>query len=548
MAEHKPLVLIADDQEHAVVLLRRIFQRDGFEVESATDGEIALEKARSLRPDLILMDVQMPKVNGFEVTRQLREDPATERIPVIFVTAAAREPSDVAHGLNLGADDYIRKPYNYHELLARARSKMRARQLEDRLQRRSEELEALVRIGGELNQRLGLDDLADLILVIASQEFDAAFAELVLFDPHGAPILLCDSQQGIVNPANALATLADPYSLLSLVYHSGEPILLPGEDPNPEVLAHLDQHNLSSAMASPLRHHGQLLGALVIGAGSNRRLGASDLRMLRSIGEQAALAVRNAQLYAELQNYAQTLEDKVEQRSRELQAAQAELIRTEKLAALGRMAAGIAHEVNNPLQPILNCLEVAIEDSENGDQADTEVLRVAEKEVQRIKSIVSRLLDFARPSASEKSSIDLQALVGEVLLLTAKQLERAGVQVTPTFQDVPAVSGNATQLKQVVLNLVLNAMEAMPDGGELAIALYPERDGAVISVEDNGIGMDEETVAQIFDPFYSTKGEGTGLGLAVTYGIIEGHGGVIQVDSRPYQGTRFTIWLPSAAD
>lgn len=546
MAERRPLVLIADDQEHSVILLRRIFQRDGFDVESAKDGEIALEKARKLRPDLILMDVQMPRMDGFEVTRQLREDPATARIPVIFVTAAAREPTDVAHGLNLGADDYIRKPYDYHELLARARSKMRARQLEDRLQQRSEELEALVRIGGELNQRLGLEELAERLLEIARQEFNAAFAELVLFDPAGEPIMLMDTQQGMADPANVLARLADPHSAIALVYRSGEPILLPGNDDGSEIVARLERAGLSSAMVAPLRHHGRLLGMLGVAVGDQRRLSDSDLRMLRSIGEQAALAVRNAQLYAELQSYAQTLEDKVEQRSRELQAAQAELIRAEKLAALGRMAAGIAHEVNNPLQPILNCLEVAIEDTENGERPDTEVLRVAEREVQRIKSIVSRLLDFARPSNSEPAAVDLQELINEVLLLTAKQLERSGVRVTTQLNYAPVISGNATQLKQVMLNLVLNAMEAMPDGGDLVIELYPERDGVVIRLQDTGVGMDEETVAQIFDPFYSTKREGTGLGLAVTYGIIEGHGGTIQVDSQPMQGTTFTIWLPAA--
>jgi len=539
MAERKPLVLIADDEQNAVVLLTRIFERDGFIVEDARDGEIALEKARRLRPDLILMDVQMPKVNGFEVTRQLREDPATARIPVIFVTAAAREPSDVAHGLKLGADDYIRKPYNYHELLARARSKMRARQLEDRLQRRSEELEALVRIGGVLNQQLELEDLAALILEIASQEFHAAFTELVLFDPHGVPILLYNSQQGMSDPAEALAMLNDHGSLVAQVYRSGEPLLIPG----PEGLT---RDGLLPAMAAPLKHHGKLLGTLSVGLEPERQLSESDLRMLRSIGEQAALAVRNAQLYAELQSYAQTLEDKVARRSQELQAAHAELIRAEKLAALGRMAAGIAHEVNNPLQPILNCLEVAIEDTENGTQPDPEILRVAENEVQRIKSIVSRLLDFARPGSIEKSMIDLPALIGEVLLLTSKQLERAGVHLMHRLYAAPAIPGSPTQLKQVLLNLVLNAMEAMPDGGDLEVVLYPENGGTVISVRDTGIGMDAETVSQIFDPFYSTKGEGTGLGLAVTYGIIEGHGGTIQVESQPNQGTRFTIWLPGA--
>jgi len=547
MNERKPLVLIADDEQSASVLLTRIFEREGFAVEIAKDGEIALEKARSLRPDLILMDVQMPKINGFEVTRQLRDNPSTARIPVIFVTAAAREPSDVAHGLKLGADDYIRKPYNYHELLARAQSKMRARQLEDRLQRRSEELEALVRIGAELNQRLGLEDLTELILDIATQEFDATYAELVLFDPQGHPILVRDNRHGMLDPDTVLALLENPHSLLATVYRTGEPLLVPGPGDGPgALLAHLERYGLSSAMAAPLKHHGALLGTLSVGLHSGRSLSGSDLRMLRLIGEQAALAVRNAQLYAELQNYAQTLEDKVQQRSRELQAAQAELIRTEKLAALGRMAAGIAHEVNNPLQPILNCLEVAIEDSDAGRLVDSEILRVAENEVQRIKSIVSRLLDFARPGNSEHTLVDVHELVNEVLILTAKQLERAHVSVYTDLSDAPPVSGNSTQLKQVLLNLVLNAMEAMPDGGDLGVSVYGEGGGTVIAVRDTGVGMDEETVAHIFDPFYSTKDEGTGLGLAVTYGIVEGHGGTIQVESHPGQGTCFTLWLPGA--
>ncbi len=546
MDERKPLVLIADDEQSASVLLTRIFEREGFAVEIAKDGEIALEKARSLRPDLILMDVQMPKINGFEVTRQLRDNPSTARIPVIFVTAAAREPSDVAHGLKLGADDYIRKPYNYHELLARAQSKMRARQLEDRLQRRSEELEALVRIGAELNQRLGLEDLTELILDIATQEFDAPYAELVLFDPQGHPILVRDSQNGMLEADTVLALLENPNSLLATVYRTGEPLLVPGPGNSSGTLAHLERYGFSSAMAAPLKHHGTLLGTLIVGLHSGRSLSGSDLRMLRLIGEQAALAVRNAQLYAELQNYAQTLEDKVQQRSRELQAAQAELIRAEKLAALGRMAAGIAHEVNNPLQPILNCLEVAIEDSEAGRLVDSEILRVAENEVQRIKSIVSRLLDFARPGNSEHALVDVHELVNEVLILTAKQLERAHVSVYTNLSDAPPVSGNSTQLKQVLLNLVLNAMEAMPGGGDLEVSVYAEGKGTVIAVRDTGVGMDEQTVAHIFDPFYSTKDEGTGLGLAVTYGIVEGHGGTIQVESRPGQGTCFMLWLPGA--
>ena len=226
----RPLVLVADDEKNAVLLLTRILERDGFDVESAEDGESALDKARTLQPDLILMDVQMPRLNGFEVTARLREDSLTARIPVIFVTAAARDPSDVAHGLQLGADDYIRKPYDYHELLARASSKMRARQLEDRLQRRSEELEALVHIGSEFNLRLGLDELTELILVIARDEFKADHAELFLFDDDQTPIFYRDLRYGLHTLDEAQEMLNSDSTVAAQVFHTQEPILIAGSD------------------------------------------------------------------------------------------------------------------------------------------------------------------------------------------------------------------------------------------------------------------------------------------------------------------------------
>ncbi|NDJ77207.1 MAG: response regulator [Chloroflexi bacterium] len=544
MVDNKPLVLVADDERNAVILLTRILERDGFAVESARDGEIALDKARTLRPDLILMDVQMPKMNGFEVTEILREDPVTARIPVIFVTAAAREPSDVAHGFDLGADDYIRKPYNYHELLARAHSKMRARQLEDRLQRRSEEMEALVRIGGEFNQRLGLGELTNLILDVAGQELQADTVELCLLDDQRRPVLYQDIERGDHPLGEAKDLLARQDTIFGRVFTTGEPVLVSSDGQDAAIERHLAEEGLQSAAAAPLRHHGQLVGILVVAHRTLGRFGEDDLRMLRSIGEQAALAVRNAQLYAELRQYAQNLEDMVEVRTQELREAQAQLIQSEKLAALGRLAAGIAHEVNNPLQPILNCLEVTIEDIEHDDLVDAEVLRVAEMEVQRIKTLVSRLLDFARPSAAETEAVDVPDLVSEVLMLINKQLERMNVTLHTSIGYTQPVDGNPTQLKQVLLNLMINAMEAMPDGGSITLELYDHNDGVMLSLTDTGIGMPQGTIDRIFEPFYSTKDDGTGLGLSVTYGIVQGHGGEIRVSSEVGKGSRFDVWLP----
>jgi signal transduction histidine kinase/DNA-binding response OmpR family regulator len=544
MHRRRPLVLVADDEQNAILLLHRVLEREGFDVESARDGLSTLAKARELKPDLILLDVQMPHLNGFEVTARLREDPETARIPVIFVTAAAREAADVAHGLQLGADDYIRKPYDYHELVARAISKMRARQLEDRLQRRNAELEALVRIGAEFNQQLALPDLANRIVAIARDEFGAHQVELYLFDEQQQPLLCRDLRHGLLSEEEVRAVLDGEDTVAGYVYRTGAPVLV-ADVSTAEHFGHLQRQGYHSAIAAPLLHHGRLVGILVVAHAEPEAYGESKLRMLRSVGEQAALAVRNAQLHAALHAYAQNLEAMVDERTRELRAAQAQLIQSEKLAALGRLAAGIAHEVNNPLQPILNCLEVAIEDIENGQPVDAQGLRVAEQEVQRIKGIVSRLLDFARPTTGEIMRIDLRELVEEVTLFTQRQMERMQVRVTKRLEPVPPILGTPAQLKQVLLNLVLNAAESMPGGGDMTVELYQDGQGVVLAVADTGTGIAPEALDRIFEPFFSTKSDGTGLGLSVTYGIVQGHGGTITVESEVGKGSRFVVWLPT---
>ncbi|MBC7814925.1 MAG: response regulator, partial [Burkholderiales bacterium] len=182
-AKHNPpLVLVADDDPQISVMLRRIFEREGYEVENVDNGITALEYAARLLPDLIILDVRMPQMSGFDVLRQLRENAVTASIPTIIVTAKAREPTDLAHGLGLGADDYLYKPFDLRELLARAQSKMKARQLEDALHRRTQELEALLRISEELNQYLEVNELLDLILYLMLDLLPGDIAAIYRFD------------------------------------------------------------------------------------------------------------------------------------------------------------------------------------------------------------------------------------------------------------------------------------------------------------------------------------------------------------------------------
>jgi len=376
---------------------------------------------------------------------------------------------------------------------------------------------------------------------IITQEFSAQFVELYLFDEEGQPVLCHDTVHGEISQSEARALLERPGSVAGHVYRTGEPFL---QAELTDEFDYLSAQGLGSALAVPLHHHNCLLGILVVAHSEPGFYGESKLRMARSIGEQAALAVRNAQLYAALHTYAQNLEAMVEERTRELRSAQAALVQSEKLAALGRLAAGIAHEVNNPLQPILNTLEVAIEDIASEQPVDPQSLRIAEQEVQRIKGIVARLLDFARPSTGEMIPVNLPALVEEVIFLTHKQMEHMDIRVSKSLHEVPLVQGTPAQLKQVLLNLMLNAAQSMAGGGNLTIEVYPEGQGVVLAVSDTGTGIDDEAANRVFEPFYSTKSDGTGLGLSVTYGIVQGHGGTIRVRSQVGEGSQFVVWLP----
>jgi len=224
-----------------------------------------------------------------------------------------------------------------------------------------------------------------------------------------------------------------------------------------------------------------------------------------------------------------------------------QLRQSEKLAALGELVAGVAHELNNPLAGISAFAQLLLEEELNADQRES--ARLIKREADRAVGVIRDLLLFSRKAGPSTMPLDINGLVQLTLRLRAYSLRSSGVQVeTHLDADLPEVSGDDQKLQQVILNLIVNAEYAMRRSAtkRLAIRTAHEGDAVVTEVSDTGAGMSEETVQRVFEPFFTTKpaGEGTGLGLSVSYGIVEAHGGTITVESAPGRGTTFRIMLP----
>jgi two-component system NtrC family sensor kinase len=268
------------------------------------------------------------------------------------------------------------------------------------------------------------------------------------------------------------------------------------------------------------------------------------LRLAQVYANQAAVFIENARLVEELRQAAADLEARVEQRTRELRTSQARVIRAEKMAAVGRLAGSVAHEVNNPLQAITLHLQLVTD--EINSQSAQEQINIVQHELDRISEIVQRLLEFQRPKLARRSRQRIEDLLEEVLALAGKQSQQAGVSIDYHLEDdLMPVLASGDQIKQVFLNLILNAIEAMPGGGKLTIRGRSSDDVVIITFTDTGPGISPEEMNQLFEPFFSTKQSGSGLGLAVSQEIITSHGGLLEVFNHPQSGAVFTVTLPA---
>jgi len=247
----------------------------------------------------------------------------------------------------------------------------------------------------------------------------------------------------------------------------------------------------------------------------------------------------------ELRQWAESLETKVEERTAQVKSIQSQLIQSEKLAAIGKLAAGVAHEINNPLTGILTNSSLMLQDLDADDPRHDD-LQIIVDETLRCRKIVKGLLDFARQTAPLKQAVNLNQVVDDVLNLVKNQAAFRNINFATELADgLPTVLADKDQMRQVVLNIVLNAGEAVPGGGEIRVTTQLDpTDHVCLTISDTGPGIPETIKSRLFEPFFTTKTTGTGLGLAIAYGIMERHRGTIDILSSPGEGTTIRLRLP----
>jgi PAS domain S-box-containing protein len=294
---------------------------------------------------------------------------------------------------------------------------------------------------------------------------------------------------------------------------------------------------LKRALAVPLLSQAESIGLMVLGYEVDQTVGDNYFDLALTIGAQIAIAFANMHLYADLQRALQHERD-----------ARAQVVQAEKLAAIGRLAASLAHELNNPLQAIQNLLYLVRQESSLPQQAQDD-LDVALTESRRMADLIDRMRETYRPATTTEFRLEaLNVLIAEVEKLISTHLRHNEVvfEFKPDPQ-LPPVFCLRDQLKQVILNVCLNAVDAMPNGGRLTIGTHvlPEAHSLWMAFTDTGQGIAAQDLPNIFDPFFTRKTGGTGLGLAISYDIIQQHGGRIEVESERGRGTTFRIWLPT---
>ena len=524
-------ILVVDDEAGIALLCNRILSRAGYEVTSLTDPRVAIEHLQKGHFDLLLVDIRMPEVDGFDVIS--RAQIIQPDIAVLVMTGFGTVETAI-RALRQGVDGLILKPFEKgEELLQTVRQALSDNQRK-RDTARVSALRPLFNVTETLFSETDRDQLLDLIVTAICDHLHCS--NVAYYEVEDGRVSVIAQRGNILQVENS--NFAE--QLISRVDADGDPIVInaigPGEADAQALLSRL---GLGAAILIPVARsnlHSVLFAARdAQGAdGAERPFRGADLEMFFVLARQAVVAMENARLYADLRDYVRRVED-----------SQQALLRAEKMAAAGRLTASIAHEVNNPLQSVQNCLHLAGREDLPPEKR-REYFELARNELERLMKTMQRMLDFYRPGAVKVEQVDVLELLQHVLSLTSQQLSQRQIRVTTDLPDsLPAIHAVSSQIQQIFFNLILNSFDAMPAGGDLKISAREMNHGVEMIFQDSGPGIPEDRRNNIFEPFFSTKEGGTGLGLTVSYNIVTAHGGTLDLADQNGSGACFRLFLPT---
>jgi signal transduction histidine kinase/DNA-binding response OmpR family regulator len=550
-------ILVVDDRDDSLQFLTEyILQPNGYRFMTAKDGAKGLEVALSQNPDMIIMDLKMPKMTGLEVLAALRD--RSIDIPVILMTFHGSEETAV-QAFRLGARDYIIKPYETMEMLQaidRALTEVRLRRERDQLteglvkvnrqlERRVKELQIIYNVGKSVTALLEVEELLNRIVEAGLYVTGAEEGSLLLIDRKTGDLYM-RAARGLGEKFARGFRVKVQDTIAGQVVRTGEPYWTATDQQSVKVKTN---YLVKSLAYVPLKVGAKVIGVLLIdNKVSNTPFTDNDIYLLSMLADYAAISIQKGQLYSTVKSFNKELERRVEERTAELRSTQEQLVQAEKLASIGQLAAGVAHEINNPIGVILGFAQLMLRRTPDEHEMH-KPLATIEREGLRCKRIVQDLLDFARQRQPMLSRLDINDVIEAASELMPHHMNSESVKVVKGYASgLPLVLGDENQLQQVFLNIMLNAYQAMPDGGQLRIASRTAGQEVHVIFADTGMGISDDNLKRIFDPFFTTKevGEGTGLGLSISYGIVEQHGGTIEVDSEVGVGSTFVVKLPVA--
>jgi PAS domain S-box-containing protein len=514
LIDHPARILIVDDERHNRQLLEVMLAREGLVLLSAASGEEALAMVAQHSPDLILLDIMMPGMDGYAVVAAIKNNASTKNIPVIMVTALDDRDARLL-GLNAGAEDFLTKPVDRAELTLRVRNLLRLKAYGDYHDRYSQMLE------GEVGSRAA--DLVESERLYRST-FDAAPVGIVHEGLDGQWLRVNQRLCDLLGYTREQLQHDDVQDLLQFEEVAGE------ADSRREMAAgRLDRYVVDE------KRYGRRDGGFVWA-----RVNISIHR--GAVGQPL--------------HFILVIEDITERRTLEAQFRQAN-----KMDAIGRLASGVAHDFNNLLTVIVGFAEFVAADVDPSSQHGKDLGEII-KAAGRATGLTKQLLAFSRQQVLHAKPLDVNALITEMTGMFSRLI---GEHITVSLAlapNLPLALADRGQVEQVVMNLVVNARDAMPDGGSVIIettdvdlenssfhheAVMQGR-YVMIAITDTGCGMSPETRRRLFEPFFTTKepGKGTGLGLSTIYGIVKQSKGYVWVYSELGRGTTFKVYLPHA--